>query len=105
MYKIVKANEAKVRRIAENKLANNFITKDETSSMSLATIEVSDFNEKTTTKYSRIYYVLEGKLELGFDNDFCELGTGDACYMDANTEYEMRGSFKAIVVNQPAFGA
>jgi len=104
MYRIVKANEGTIRKIADNKTANNLITKDISSLVSLSTTEATDYCEKETTDYSRIYYVLEGSLELTFDGLPHELTEGDSCYMDAGTEYEMRGTFKVVVVNQPAFG-
>ena len=104
MYKIVKASEATVRQIAENKSASNLITKDICPDMSFATTEGTEFYEKEEAKYNRIYYVLEGELELGFDGEFGKLLPGDSCYIDKGTEYEMKGTFKAIVVNSPAFG-
>jgi ethanolamine utilization protein EutQ (cupin superfamily) len=104
MYKIIKANEGTVRQIADNKSANNLITKDDTSAISLATTEGEDFYEREITKYNRIYFVLEGNLELVFSGESHQLSVGDACYMDSGTEYEMKGTFKAVVVNQPAFG-
>lgn len=104
MFKIVKATEGTTRQITENKSANNLITKEDTPVMSLATTEGIDYHEKESTKYNRIYYVLEGKLALGFDGKFYELTAGDTCYMDAGTDYEMKGTFKALVVNQPAYG-
>ena len=104
MYKIVKSDDGNFRQITESKSANNLITKEISSTMSLATTEGVNFYEKEVTKYNRIYYVIEGELELGFDGTFSKLSIGDSCYIDAQTEYEMRGTFKAIVVNQPAYG-
>lgn len=59
----------------------------------------------TNTPYNRIYYVLEGEMELVVDGKASRLQAGDSCFISKNTTYEMRGTFKAITVNQPAFGS
>lgn len=104
MYKIVKANAGTVRKIADNKSVNNLITKEDASAISLATTEGKDFYGQEVTRYNRAYFVLEGTLEVNFDGEYHRLSVGDACYIDAGTKYEMKGTFKAVVVNQPAFG-
>lgn len=105
MFKVVRASEGTIRQIAENKTANNLITKDICLDLSLATTEATDYYEQETTPYNRIYYVLEGELELTVDGETNKLQTGDACFIGKDTAYEMRGTFKAVTVNQPAFGS
>ena len=105
MYKVVRDSEGVVRQIAHNKTANNLITKDISPNISVATTEAADYYEKETTPYDRIYYVLDGTLELTVDGDSNSLRKGDVCFISKNTTYEMRGSFKAVTVNQPAFGS
>lgn len=104
MFKIVKSSEGIVRQIAENKTANNLITKDISPGLSFATTEATNYHEQETTPYNRIYYVLEGELELTIDGETSTLEKGDTCFIGKNTSYEMRGTFKAVTVNQPAFG-
>lgn len=104
MHKIVRQSEALVRKIAENKIAFNYITKDVSPNVSLATTEATDYYEKETTSYNRIYYVLDGTLLLVFDEEEVFLHIGDTCFVEKGTTYEMKGAFKAIIVNQPAFG-
>lgn len=103
MYKIVRESEGSIRQIAPNKTANNLITKDISPNISFATTEATDYYEKEKTTYDRIYYVLEGELELSFDSEANTLQKGDACFIGKGTTYEMRGTFKAVTVNQPAF--
>lgn len=105
MYKIVKASEGTIRQIAENKTANNLITKEISPDFSLATTEATDYYEQETTPYNRIYFVLEGELELTIDHQTSTLQQGDACFIGKDTTYEMRGTFKAVTINQPAFGS
>ena len=104
MYKIVRQSEGTTRRITDNKSANNLITKDISPGVSLATTEATDYYEKETTPYDRIYFVLEGELELTVGGKTSNLQKGDACFISRGTEYEMHGTFEAVTVNQPAFG-
>ncbi len=104
MYKIVKKSEGSLRKIADNKTTLNLITKDITPEVSLAFTEATDYYEKETTAYNRIYYVTKGTLVLIFDGKKQVLEAGDSCFICKNTEYEMSGTFKAVAVNQPAFG-
>jgi ethanolamine utilization protein EutQ (cupin superfamily) len=104
MYKVVRKSEVSIRKIADNKVALNYITKDISQEVSLATTEANDYYEKETTEYNRIYYVLEGTLLLVFDKEEISLQAGDTCFVKQGTTYEMKGTFKAVMVNQPAFG-
>jgi ethanolamine utilization protein EutQ (cupin superfamily) len=105
MYKLVKAADATVRQIANNKTATNFITKETSPTLSFATTEAVDYYERETTPYDRIYYVLEGSMTLTINDETIELAVGDVCYIEKDTTYEMQGTFKAVTVNQPAFGS
>ena len=80
MYKLVKSSRATIRHIAQNKIASNLITKDISSDLSLATTEATTYYEQETAPYNRIYYVLDGELELIIDGETNQLQTGDACF-------------------------
>lgn len=105
MYKVVRESEGTVRQIAPNKSANNLITRDVSPGVSLATTEAADYYEKETAQYDRIYYVLDGNLDLTIDGATMSLQKGDTCFISKDTTYEMRGTFRAVTVNQPAFGS
>lgn len=104
MYKMIRKSEGTLRQIADNKSANNLITKDISPNVSLATTKATNYYEKETTPYNRIYYVLEGELELIVSGETNTLQKGDSCFIGKDTEYEMRGTFEAVTINQPAFG-
>jgi ethanolamine utilization protein EutQ (cupin superfamily) len=104
MFKVVRASEAMPRQIAETYKANNYITKDISPGVSLAVNEANDHQEMELTEYDRIYYVLEGEIELDFDGEHVRLQPSDSCFVAKDTEYKFSGTFKAVVVNQPAFG-
>jgi ethanolamine utilization protein EutQ (cupin superfamily) len=105
MFRIIKESEAVIREINENKKAANLITKEISGDLSLAVLEGVNYSEKEISAYSRIYYVLEGKLILNFGEGDHSLAPGDTCFVSRGTGYEMKGAFKAIAVNQPAFGS
>lgn len=104
MIKVIKKTEGTLHKITENKIAINLITKEETKDVSLAVIDANNYNEEETTLYDRIYYVTEGELIL-IDNDKkYTMNTGDSCFIPKGTTYIMSGTFKLLVINQPAFG-
>ncbi len=105
MYKVIRKSEGVVRQIAPNKTATNLVTKDICQDVSFATTKAVDYYEKETTPYNRIYFVLDGELELTIDGDTQVLARGDTCFIGKDTTYEMRGTFEAVTVNQPAFGS
>lgn len=100
VYKLVKAADTTVRQIAAN-----FITKDINPTISFATTEATDYYEKETTPYARIYYVLDGLMVITIANEKFNVEVGDVFYIEKDSTYEMQGTFKAVAVNQPAFGS
>lgn len=104
MITIVRKSEAAVRNIAETYIAANYITKDVSPNVSLAVNEATDHYETEMTLYNRIYYVIEGELGIKYGTTQHSVYAGDSCYIPANTTYDFYGSFKAVVVNEPAFG-
>lgn len=105
MFKIVRKDEGIIRKVSEEKAVCNLISKDISEDVSLAIIETTDgFHDKEVSQNNRIYYVLEGRLELKFGDILEILEKGDSCFISRTTEYKMNGVFKAIVINQPAFG-
>ena len=104
MYKVVKKSQASTRIINENKKAVNYITKDISKYLSFALLEATDCQEEEKTLYNRIYFALEGSLVLTFGEEVETLEIGDSCYIEMDTSYTITGTFKAAVINQPAFG-
>lgn len=104
MIKVIRKSEASVRKITDNKIVLNYITKDISPDVSFAITQAKNYSEKETIIYNRVYYVLEGTLLLSNNGQEISLGEGDSCFLEKGTEYTMKGTFKAIIVNQPAFG-
>lgn len=104
MFTRVRKSEARIRQIADNKIARNFITKEISPNVSLAVLDAKNYEEDENTEYDKIYYVLEGSLTLVFQEETMVLEEDDCIFVNKGTNYKMRGSFKVIIVNQPAFG-
>ena len=105
MFKVVRKSDAFIRQILENKVAINYITKETNQNVSFAVTEATDYIEEEEAKYDRIYYVLEGELTLVFDEEKIFLKREDACLVSKGSKYSVKGTFKVVVVNQPAFGS
>jgi ethanolamine utilization protein EutQ (cupin superfamily) len=105
MYRFIPKQEATLRQIAPNKSALNYLTKDSSPAFSFAVTQGTDFSETEVCDYDRVYFVLEGELKLSADGQESILLPEDACFLGKGTEYTMSGTFKAAVVNSPAFGS
>lgn len=104
--KIVRKNDARIRKIDNTKIALNYITKDDSKNLSLAVTESNeDYVEIINSPYDRIYYVLSGTLYLEIDERKEQIGEEEAIFIEKHQEYMLRGKFKAIVVNSPAYGS
>lgn len=104
LFKVVKSADSTTRQIAPNKMVSNLITKEISENVSLATTRATDYAETETTAYDRIYFVIDGKLELNYDGKTSVLSKGDACFIPKSSTYEMSGTFEVVTVNHPAFG-
>ena len=104
MLKIVRKSEAKERKIADNKSAFNYITKDISKDVSLAVIEGREYNGEINLTEVRIHFVLSGNLTLDIGGEKNTLYPEDSCFISKGTKYTMSGTFKLITVDQPAFG-
>lgn len=101
MAKLIKKEEGVVREIAESYSVTNFVTSKISENVSLAVGNAQDHSETTTSKGSdRIYYVTEGKLVV---NDNLVAEVGDVVFVPKGEEYSFSGTFKAVIVNSPAF--
>jgi mannose-6-phosphate isomerase-like protein (cupin superfamily) len=107
MLKVIRKSETRERKVADNKSAFNYITKDISPDVSLAVIEGTDyFGETTTIPQNRIYFVLQGNLILDSNGEKTTLHPEDSCFISAGTQYSyvMSGTFKIITIDQPAYG-
>jgi mannose-6-phosphate isomerase-like protein (cupin superfamily) len=91
-----------VRKISESYSVLNLLTAQQSEQISLAIGTAIDHEETTQTSSERVYFVLEGEIIV---NDEMIIKVGEVVYIPANIEYRFKGSFKAIIINSPAFRA
>ena len=102
--KLIKKNEGITRKISETYQVTNFLTKDSSENVSLAVSEATNHSETTKNiRSDRVYYVLEGKLIVKKNDKEFVAEPGDTIFIPKNTEYHFEGTFKAILINSPAF--
>ncbi len=101
---LIKKEDAVKRKISKSYAVNNFLTKNSSDNVSVAVSEAKNHSETTKNiRSDRVYYVLEGNLVVKRDNKQFVAETGDAIFIPKNTEYHFKGTFKAVVINSPAF--
>ena len=98
--KIIKSENGINRKISDSYSVLNLLTANDNDNVSLAVSSADNHDETTKTTSDRVYYILEG--ELIVDNNLVAK-KGDVVFVSANTEYNFKGSFKAVLVNSPPF--
>ncbi len=98
--KIIKSRNGVNRKISDSYSVLNLLTAKDSNHLSLAVSTAKNHRETTKTTSDRIYYILEGELIV---NDNLVAKKEDIVFISANTEYNFKGSFKAVLVNSPPF--
>ncbi len=103
MIFMAKKNEGRKRQVDETHSVTNLITKDISKNVSLAVVDAKSHSSATKSKRSdRIYYVVKGKLTVKDKKKHVAL-PGGAIYIKKSTQYNLSGTFKALVINAPPF--
>ena len=98
--KIIKSEDGVSKKISDSYSVLNLLTANDSNNVSLAVSRANNHKETTKTTSDRAYYILEGKLII--DDDLVAK-KGDVVFVSANTKYNFKGSFKAVLVNSPPF--
>ena len=93
--KIIKSENGIIRKISDSYSVLNLLTANDCDNVSLAVSTAKNHDETTKTKSDRAYYILEGELIV---NNNLVAKKGDVVFVSSNTEYNFKGSFKAILV-------
>lgn len=97
--KIIKPEEGVSRQISDSYSVLNLLTGEDSDNVSLAISTATEHDETTSTTSDRVYYILEG--ELIIDGNTAK--AGEVIFVPKNTEYNFKGTFKAVLVNSPPF--
>ena len=102
--KLFKRSEGIARKISESYKVTNFLTKELSENISVAISEANNhFEDTKNIRSDRVYYVLEGKLKVKINDKEVVAEVGDMIFIPKNTAYHFEGTFKAILINTPAF--
>ncbi|MBU1111922.1 MAG: hypothetical protein ABIG93_00545 [archaeon] len=101
MAELIKKDQGVTRKVSERHYVINFVTKNLSENMSLAVgVGEQHFGTARSLRSDRVYYVLEGKLIV---NKKLFARVGDIIFVPKGEEYTLEGTFKAVVINTPAF--
>ena len=101
---IIKKNRGNTRKICKTYQVTNFLTKEQCKNLSIAVSQARNHNEITKNiKSDRVYYILNGRLVVKQGNKRIVAEKGDIIFIHQNTDYQFQGTFKAILINSPAF--
>jgi ethanolamine utilization protein EutQ (cupin superfamily) len=98
--KIIKSEDGVSRKFSDSYSVLNLLTANDSDNVSLSVSSAENHNETTNTTSDRVYYILEGELIV---DENLVAKKGDVVFVSANTEYNFKGSFKAVLVNSPPF--
>ena len=99
MINIIKQENGITRKISDTYSILNLLTAEDSNNISVAISNANNHEETTSTTSDRIYYVLEGTIDI--NNEKAE--KGNTVFIPANTEYTFKGIFKALLINSPPF--
>jgi hypothetical protein len=97
--KIITPEDWKIRIISDSYSVLNLLTIDDSKNISVAVSSAIDYNKTTKTTSDRVYYILDGELEINGQN----AKKWAIVFIPANTEYSFQGTFNAVLINSPAF--
>ena len=104
MILVVKKEEMEERKINDDHTVFDMLKKNLSKNISLSIVKSKGHVEITRNMRSdRIYYVLEGQLRVIVGPESYIVGAGDLIFISKKTPYHFAGTFKAVLINVPAF--
>lgn len=98
--KLIKPKNGFVREAAKSFHLLNILTSDICKKLSIAEGIADNHNQTATTEFERAYYVLDGEVTF---NDKIKAKKGEVVYIPKGTTYNFKGTFKALIINSPAY--
>jgi len=104
MIKIVKASEAKERKVADTYSIFGMLSKEDSKNLSMCISKAKNHKEiALNTKSDRFYYIIDGKVRVETEGQTFDAIKGDLVFISANTKYKFSGTFEAVQVLSPPF--
>jgi ethanolamine utilization protein EutQ (cupin superfamily) len=106
MHKVIKKSEVNERKVGETKSVLDYVTKEISPAVSFVVVKNAGDWGEVIAKYNRVYFVLEGDLQLKFpDSKEIVLEPGDACFVEKGEKFNFAGSCEVVTVDSPAHGS
>ena len=104
-YRKIAKSDAQTRGESSQYVIKNYVTKDTSPRVSLAVSRLQGVIPMTMNTVSdRVYYFVSGAAVVSFPGGRQEeLEAGDVLYISHQTQYSVRGTFEAVLINAPAF--
>lgn len=96
---IVRSSDKSTKKFVEKDISH-LIAKNELDTLSIDTIEVTNYLEKGKATYNRMYEIYDGEMELLINGKQIMLHKGDGIFIEKGIDYEIEGTFKAIAMNR-----
>ena len=105
MFKLVRSSDTTSRNHNGSYTITNYLTKEFSKDFSIAVSKMTNGNHELTRSVTsdRIYYFIEAQAEFVIGNETLAIRGDDVLFIEKNTDYSFSGTFKAVLINLPAF--
>jgi len=104
-YKLVQEKNTTGRNHNAEYSIKNYLTKDFNEKFSVVVTELKDGEHEPTKNIAsdRVYYFITANAAFKIGEDIIPVGNGDILFIEKDTFYSFKGSFKAVLISMPAF--
>ncbi|MDL2295726.1 hypothetical protein LJC18_02840 [Lachnospiraceae bacterium OttesenSCG-928-E19] len=104
-YKLVRKEDTPTRNHNDAYSISNYLTKDFNKDFSVVVTELKDGEHNLTknTSSDRIYYFISGNAIFTIDDKQISVKQDDVLFIEKDTFYSFKGTFKAVLISVPAF--
>ncbi|MDR1360908.1 MAG: hypothetical protein LBJ18_01190 [Rickettsiales bacterium] len=105
VYKLIKEKDTAGRNHNAAYSIKNYLTKDFDENFSVVVTELEDGRHEPTKNIAsdRVYYFISAEAEFVINGEIIIVSDGDVLFIEKNTFYSFKGSFKAVLISMPAF--
>ncbi len=104
MILLIKKEEMEETKVNSDYTIFSMLKKELSKNVSLSVVKSKGHAEITRNMRSdRIYYVLEGQLRVTVGPESYTASHSDLIFISKRTPYHFDGTFKAVLINVPAF--
>ncbi|MCL2369120.1 MAG: hypothetical protein FWC83_00400 [Alphaproteobacteria bacterium] len=104
-YKLVKENETTNHNHNSEYFIKNYLTKDFDKKFSIVVVELTNGEHEPTKNIAsdRFYYFISADATFEIEDNKISINDGDVLFIEKDTFFSFKGSFRAVQVMMPAF--